>query len=177
MVHFTHTDDISGEKVEAVLIAAFLAELELGAGVFAGDGRDGCEEEVGAVGHPVYPFEFAEIGFAAVNIDAGTEVGVIGGVFWEEEFCSWDLEECFFDGIELCVSECFVALNVRHNEETGTVRRHSRSITNDICPSRVWKRSHRFSRLGWCLGRHNRRLCFHRRQLLGGHDANGGSLR
>ena len=67
---------------------------------------------MGAVGHPVYPFEFAEIGFAAVNVDAGTEVRVIGRVFWEEKFCSGDFEECFFDGIELCVSDGFVALEV-----------------------------------------------------------------
>lgn len=55
MVHFTHTDDIGGEEVETVLVASFLAEFELGAGVFSCDGGDGSEEEMGSVGHPIDP--------------------------------------------------------------------------------------------------------------------------
>jgi len=44
VVHFAHADDVGGEEIETVLVAAFFAELELGARVFACDGGDGGEE-------------------------------------------------------------------------------------------------------------------------------------
>ena len=94
------------------MIATVLAELELGSRVFSGDGGDGREEEMGSVGHPVDPLEFAQIGLAAVDVDSASEVRVVWRVFGEEELGPGDLEEGFLDGVQLGVSELFASLLV-----------------------------------------------------------------
>ena len=92
---------------------------------------------MGAVWHPIDPFEFSQIWFSAVDVNSASEVGIFWRVFRQEEFGSWDLEEGFLDGVQLDLSESFVALKLVELD-WRIIHKHNRSTAIDICPSTIW---------------------------------------
>ena len=88
MMHFTPSNTKSGQDIKSVFSADALTEGELSLGIHTADRRNRTEGDVRAVGEPVHPIEFAEIGSAAVNVDSRSQVGIFWRVLWEEELLS-----------------------------------------------------------------------------------------
>jgi hypothetical protein len=62
MMHLPHTNDEGPDEIQPGFFAPPSAELVLRQAVVAADFGDGAEEEVGAVGEPVDPFQLGGAG-------------------------------------------------------------------------------------------------------------------
>jgi hypothetical protein len=126
-MHFAHADNVGGQEIETVLIAAFLTQLKLSSGIFSGDRGDRREEQMRTIGHPIYPsaivrygivigrlLKFSEIRFPAVDVDPASQIRVIRRIFRQEKFGPRNLKESSFDGVQLRISESFISLDRQH---------------------------------------------------------------
>lgn len=101
VVHLAAGDAHGGEVVEAPTRRQAHDGVVHDARVAALGRRDGGEEEVGGVGDPVEPVEFAEDGHAAAHLHARVEVVVRGHVAGQEELAAGDLLKGGLDEREL----------------------------------------------------------------------------
>lgn len=105
VVHFPHADDEGPDEVQPGFFAPSPAELVLLHAVVAADFGDRAEEQVGAVGEPVDPFQLGCAGDPLECVVPGLEHYIVRHVFWLKVFGTWDaFEERVFDDAQESVA-------------------------------------------------------------------------
>ena len=112
VVHFTHADDKRPDEVQAGFFASPPAKLVLCHTIVAADFGDRTEEEVGAVGEPVDPFQLCGAGDSLEGVVPCLKDFVVGHIFGLKVPGAWNaFEEGIFDYAEEDVADGFGAID------------------------------------------------------------------